>query len=448
MIDWVSRAARLAAACAVLAGCAGYKALPLDRQPALAASVRDLIHPPGVPEGQLRIRDIALLAVANNPDLRAIRARAGVAQAQVLQAGILPNPQASGNFAPNLYAPAATTVAWSIGITQDIRSLITLGPRKESARAGAASVQAGLLWQEWQVIGKARLLAVDLIEGARQRRLLRRTETLLDGLYHQTAHALAAGNATLAEASPELVALNDVRTQIATLDRQLAAWRHQLAALLGLSPEADLALADNVELPPIEAGAVRRALPELATHRPDLVALRLGYAAQEATVRGAILAQFPTLLIGFLGGRDNTNDYTLGPQVTFDLPIFDRNQGNIAIAQATRQQLHDEYSARLTAAIGEVSAMLAEITLLQHQIATVQAERAATVPVARDAAAAYRAGNLDARSYVDFIRTGLAMQLQIARMRQSLLEEEVAIATLTGAGMPPMHVATEEGPRT
>lgn len=435
------------AACLILAGCASYKVLPLDRQPALAARARDLIHPSGVSEGPLQIGDVALLAVANNPDLRAARARAGVAQAQLLQAGVLPNPQISPSFAPNLYAPAATTVAWAVGVTQDIKSLIMIGPRKESARANAASVQAGLLWQEWQVIGKARLIAVDLIEGGRQRRLLRRTEALLDDLYRRTAHALAAGNATLAQASPELVVLNDVRTQIAILDRQLAAWQHQLAALLGLAPEADLVLADSVALAPIDLPSVRHALPELAAHRPDLVALQLGYAAQEASVRGAILAQFPALLIGIIGGRDNTNDYTIGPQVSFDLPIFDRNQGNIAISRATRQQLHDEYSARLTSATGEVSAMLSEIALLQRQIATVRAEQAATVPVARDAQAAYRAGNLDERSYVDFIRTDLAIQLQIAQMRQSLLEQEVAIATLTGAGMPPMHVVTREGPR-
>ena len=47
-----------------------------------------------------------------------------------------------------------------------------------------------------------------------------------------------------------------------------------------------------------------------------------------------------------------------------ELPVFNHNQGNIAIETATRQQLHDEYAARLTAADGQVRAMLAEIDLL------------------------------------------------------------------------------------
>jgi len=39
--------------------------------------------------------------------------------------------------------------------------------------------------------------------------------------------------------------------------------------------------------------AVRQALATLPARRPDLLALKAGYAAQDANVRKAILAQFP-----------------------------------------------------------------------------------------------------------------------------------------------------------
>src|ERR1700694_2938008 len=42
---------------------------------------------------QLTVSEVAVLAVQNNPDLRAVRQQHGVAQAQLLQAGLLPNPQ-------------------------------------------------------------------------------------------------------------------------------------------------------------------------------------------------------------------------------------------------------------------------------------------------------------------------------------------------------------------
>ncbi|WP_048863387.1 TolC family protein, partial [Acidisphaera rubrifaciens] len=121
---------------------------------------------------------------------------------------------------------------------------------------------------------------------------------------------------------------------LAALDRQMLAERHTLNALLGLAPDVVLPLASRAVVPPLDPQAVRRALPALAQHRPDLVALRYGYQAQEEKVRAAIIGQFPNLLLGIAYGRDNTNDYSIGPQPSGDIPIFDRNQGNIAIERA------------------------------------------------------------------------------------------------------------------
>ena len=113
--------------------------------------------------------------------------------------------------------------------------------------------------------------------------------------------------------------------------------------------------------------------------RPDLVALQLGYRAQNAKLRTAILSRFPNLMFGVTGGSDNANVRNFGPQITLELPIFNQNQGNIAIETATRQQLHDEYAARLTAAFGQVRAMMAEIELLSRQLEAVRRDLPAPV---------------------------------------------------------------------
>ena len=123
---------------------------------------------------------------------------------------------------------------------------------------------------------------------------------------------------------------------------------------LGLAPEVMLTLNPAPDVPPWNPDAVMAELPVLAKHRPDLVALQLGYRTQNARLRAAILSRFPNLTIGVTGGSDNSNVRNFGPQVTLELPIFNQNQGNIAIETATRQQLHDEYTARLTAAVGQV----------------------------------------------------------------------------------------------
>ena len=440
MIRWL----RLLPAILAVAGCESYRASPLPAQPRLATSVADLLHQGPLPP-RLGVADIAMLAAANNPGLRAERDRSGLAEAQVLQAGILPNPQLSPFYQPNLTAPAATTIAWGASLSQDVKALVTIGARKASARAAARSVAADVLWQEWQVIGNARLLAVDLMAAEQQRALLTQAQTLLADMDRGAASALASGTIALTDTAPLLVARNDLTVQLAALDRQSQRWHQQLAALIGLAPDAGLPLAERPGLAPPDAAGVRQMLPDLPRHRPDLVALQLGYQAQEETVRGAILAQFPALVVGLTGGRDNTNDYYLGPQVTFDLPVFDRNQGGIAIARATRQRLGDEYAVRLAAAVAEVSAMLAQIALVQQQIVADEADVAASGRSRTAAAAAYRAGNLDARGYLDFIRTDLAVRLQIAQLGQSLSEQSVAIETLTGAGMPAIAIQPDPG---
>jgi outer membrane protein TolC len=243
------------------------------------------------------------------------------------------------------------------------------------------------------------------------------------------------------------MALGDARRQLDDLERQQQTRRHDLAALLGLSPDATIPLSEQVALPPIDPGLVERSVTSLPNRRPDLIALRLGYAAQDAKVRAAILAQFPTLNFGASGARDNTDVRSFGPQITFELPVFDRNRGNIAIEQATRRQLHEEFSARLAVATGEVEAMLADTALLHAQLARQQEQSRETGRIAAAATAALVAGNLSERPYVDLASAHMTKQQQILTLEQSLLEQQVAMATLIGAGMPAAELPANTAPR-
>ncbi len=428
---------------AALAGCASYRPLPLPTTARLAGSVADLTHTGVALPARLSVRDVAYLAVQNDPALRAARARLGVARAQVLAAGVLPNPSLSAGLSPVIAGPGTTT-GWSVGLSQDLQALVTLHPRLQAARAAAGGVDASLLWQEWQVIGQARLLAVDLIEGARLRALLEQAQDLLARRYAITRRAVAEGNASLAVMSPDLAALIGIERQIDDLQRLQQTRSHELAALLGLAPGAKLPLAPRPDLPPVSAAAVRALLPGLADRRPDLIALQLGYRAQDARLRAAILGQFPRLTVGLTGGSDTGNVRTFGPQVTLDLPVFDRNQGGIAQARATRRELRAQYVARLDAAVGTVQAMLADTALLGRQLRHARHQLAETERVATSAAAAFRAGNLTERAYVDFVTARIDKQQQILGLEQSLLEQQVAMATLVGAGMPAVSLPKVE----
>ncbi len=419
-----------------LSGCAAYAPLPLDARPALVSDVSALRLPSGAPPpARLGVQDVAMLVLQNDPDLVAARAQRGIARAQLLQASLLPNPQASFSFLP-LVAGPASTLAWSAGLTADIKALVLFKSNRRAARAAADQVDEQIAWQEWQAVGQARTLVVQLIESGRYLALLRRQEALLGRRMDELDQAVRTHEITVTVAAPAQAALSGVRTQIQDGERLRLQNLHQLAALLGLRPEAPIPLADTASVPPLPADQVHDALADLGRRRPDLIALQFGYRSQDEKFRGAILAQFPNLVFGVTGGSDNSNVRNAGPQATFEVPIFDHFQGNVAQARTTRQQLHDDYRARLAAAAGDVAAKLIEMEQVDQQIGATKALLPAVDRAAENARAGFRLGALDEQSYVDLVTASLARKGELITLDQSLLQDRVALQTLLGIGMP------------
>jgi outer membrane protein TolC len=431
----------------ILSSCAAYTPEPLGGQPDLRSSVRDLAASADqfpLPEvrthrfnlrGSLDIDDVAMIAVVNNPDLRATRSKIAVAQAQVFAAGILPNPQVSLDYAPLIGGPG-TTATILAGLAQEVVSLLTLSTRKVAGGATEVSVQLDVAWQEWQTVSRARLLFVDAISLAKQRRLIKENLQLFKTRYRKSFDAMQAGNEVLPTVTVDLVALNSAETQLNDIDQHILKNKHDLNALLGLTPEVTVPLAGRVRLPALDAARLDPLLMDLAARRPDLLALQAGYGAQEEKVRRAIIEQFPKLSVGSNFTRDTTDIRNQSAGVSISLPIFDRNQGNIAIEQATREQLREEYQARLDVAYGETKRLISELRLAEDQYrSSVESVRRLHDAVAT-AEPSFRAGNLDERTFVDLRTSLLAREIATAKLEQSILQQRVGLQTLIGSRLP------------
>jgi outer membrane protein TolC len=433
-----------ASLCVGLVGCAQYTPLPLTVVPPLAPDIAALASAPSTPD-QLSVEQVVQLALANNPDLRAARRKRATAAAQTEQAGILPNPTLTGALLP-LISGVGSVPAWSIGLSQNIKAIVTYKSRQQAARDSEQQVAADIVWQEWQVAGRARQIAADMIMTARSRPLYLESYTLLAQRNTKLETELAAQRITLTMVAPDRTALQAARTALDTFDQKRLTLQHQLNALLGLRPDAVVPLATAPNLPPFDPVAVRADLSGLPNRRPDLLALRLGYAAADENVRQAILSQFPNLILGGGTNSDNAKVINAGPNVSLGLPIFDRNQGNIAIANATRAQLQAEYAARLAAATGEVGALLSEAEQLSQQLAVTRRDLPAARAAAQHAQAAFAASNLDERSYVDLISNRFTKEEEVASMETALLDRQIAIQTLIGAGLPTAELPVGPAP--
>ena len=432
-----------------LAGCAGYSAQPLAPKPMLAASVADLDRTrPGAPpipaDQPLTTVEVAVLAVQNSPDLRAIRAQRGVAQAQVIEAGLLPDPVLSGSYGVLLGGPG---IADAIGatLTANISALVTLSARRRASEAAALQVDANVVWQEWQTISRAQTLTIDLVEQGRLLERLGATLALLRTRGDTATRAVAQGNATLQTLAPFVAELTALQTEhdIAALAQEQR-WQ-QLDALLGLLPGVRPMLSTDLRVPAIPAAAAPLLLANLPHRRPDLIALQLGYQSQEARLRGAVLGQFPNLTLGPNYGNDTSRVETLGPGFSLTLPLFNRNRGQVAINQATREQLRVEYAARLAAAEGGVRALVANLDLLQGQLDRARGGLSQAEALAVNADRALRAGQLDQLSYVQLVSARLGKERQVIGLEQQIFDQRTALATLLGAGLPPVQLATPKG---
>lgn len=427
-----------------LGGCATYHALPLAQGPNLRASLEQLdltVPSEGPDKGPTKIDpkkplspdEVGLVAVLNSPLLASQPGQLSAARAGLLSATILPNPSLSVDYEFYLGGPG-TSNSLAASISEDLRSIVTYSPRVKAAKARLGQIKADLLWQDWLVAQRARLLAVDIYAGERALAVRRKELKLLDKEVRQVRAETSAGNLAMSAEAPLLAARAGAESAIAAARMTLLRDWQNLDALIGLDPSVRFAIAKPtpISLP----DNIKRLIETLPKRRPDLVALRLGYKASDQDVREAILGQFPAFSIGPAGGWDTSRVYSMGPAITLSLPIFDRNQGKIASARATRARLHADYQARLDAAVGGSEALLARIKTIEADLRRSRSAAAEADAFADSATRAYRLGNLDERSLTDYQMTAFQRRLDVLNYQRALHETALALSIELGTGFP------------
>ena len=425
-------------------GCATYTPLPLgdghaaDRVSDLGVSAANMplpalaTHRFDAADG-LDVTEVAMLAVVNNPQLRIKRDELGIARAQAFAAGLLPDPQVSVGEDFPMHSGAGLSTAYNAGFSEDIAALLTRSSRLASAREASDQVNLDLLWAEWQTVAQARLLFGQVVAlRARQERL--ETERLaLAAVTEYIDSALKAGNLTYDAASAGLNAGADVRKRLTETAIALHQADSDLHALLGLASTAPLDLVGNPYQPAPTPAQVALALTDLPQRRPDLLALQAGYRAQDAKLRGAILAQFPALTLGFNTARDTSAIYTKGFSIGITLPLFDRNRGNIAVETATRQGLKDDYAARLLTARSDMQRLLADLATLAQERTSLAAHARQLDRARHTAEKAWQTGLLDWPTYLAIRGSSLGADLDLASLREEQTRQAIALDALLGS---------------
>ena len=426
----------------LLSACASYQALPLPASPQFGSVESLRVDPASLhfagqkahvfnPADGLDMTEVSMLAVCHNPDLRLARDDAGISQAQSFAAGLLPDPQVALTLDKPLNPPDDSSTAVSFGLSEELSSLIQHDAIATAAREKQRQTRLDLLWQEWQTIAKAHLLFLDVQLTEAQEQWLAQNRELLQTQASAMKAALAAGSVGLDTAQPVLGAAQDAEQQYQDAFSQARQARYDLNALLGLRADTQLKLVPDT-LAPVSPEAVAAAASQLAERRPDLIALRAGYAAEEAQLRQAVLAQFPSLNVGVNSARDNSNIRSAGFAIGFTLPVFNRNRGGIAIEKATRQRLHDEYQDRLNDALRMVTQLQAQQEQSRQRLNGLDARLAELDQRAAAAQKAWAAGELDSLTYSSLASARISLHQQATGLREALAEAAVGLEAELG----------------
>lgn len=382
--------------------------------------------------------EAATIALYSNPALRAIRDRRGLAAAQLIQAGILPNPVVS--YARDFVSggnTAGTVTAYNLTAAWEFTALIPFLPKQTAARKNFRLVDLDVAWQEWQIAMNARTAVYRVLGlNAEVSQALEATE----GLQQSTdamRKAVEAHEKTVLDLAAVESASQDSRATMLSLQQEFDKQRLGLNKILGVEPDVKIALRSGLTLPSRLAPPAQHDLADdLESRRLDLLGLQQGLESQDATVRAAILAQFPKMSAAFVKASDTTNVHTTGFNVAVDVPIFDRNQGVIATERATRQRLRDEYNQRVFEARSDIATAIADIRSLDRQIAAAEEALPLLEKLVSSAQTAVEQRNADVLSYYTARSNLLQKRIQLIKLKEQLLEAHTALEIASGRFLP------------
>lgn len=338
-------AGMLLGACATVPKQGGFEAVQTVAQERLAQRVYWYQGGPEDVQVQERLRTLlrseltaegaVTVALLNNRGLQATYEELGVAQADLVQAGLLRNPRISAQLNVPVNRPDAF-LSPVVSVDFDFLSIFTLPLRKSIAEDGFEAAKLRVSDQVLRLAREVRTAHANVAAAEQTAAMWRAYLEAQAAAADLSRRQREAGNISLLENTLQRDAYDSDRVQVARAEAAALEARERLVRLLGLwGKSATVRIAALAPVP--EAAEHLDQLESLAIRqRLDLAAVlreRNSLAAALGVARGSQL--FPLLDIGALVERDAGEGFwTVGPTLSLELPIFDQGQARVARAEA------------------------------------------------------------------------------------------------------------------
>jgi len=292
-------------------------------------------------------------AFRRRADLLAAQQRLAIAEGRLIQAGLRPNPVLDSEYGSPKFLGGSSESEINAGITQIFETAGKRNKRIAVARAERDQVRAEVLALQRQSAADIRASYARAIGLARQLDAFERLIAADEELVRVTQARLNEGDVAPLDLNLVRVETDRLRAQVIKTRSELESEIISLRALAGMETIEPLQIAPLPERPP-RLDLALSDLTEIALReRADLRAARFAEDAAAARIRLARAQAVPNVAASVRYSRerritDLPDTLGVGPArqednflrfgVSVDIPLFNRNQGEIAAATGERTQ--------------------------------------------------------------------------------------------------------------
>ena len=318
------------------------------------------------------LQTLSLAALYFNPALDSARARVAGSEAALITAGARPNPTLS--IAPGIPSPYLLTLDFSI----PIETAGKRGYRIQAARSLDQATRFDLADSAWTVRSGVRAALLNYIIASQNLELFRSEENVRQDQVNILERIFSAGEIPRQNVDLARIDLSKTHLAISTTEGQIGEAKAALAAAIGI-PVAGLRGAQfswpGMDTPPsAESLSPEEVQRDAVVNRLDIRRALAQYAAAEAGLQLEIAKQYPDINIGPGYTYEETHSFfTVGASST--IPLFNRNQGPIAEAEARRKEAAAAFLERQAQVIARSERALAVYTAALKELSEAESLR-------------------------------------------------------------------------
>jgi len=317
------------------------------------------------------LNSLTIAAFYYHPDLAVARAQWQLAEAGVKTAAGLPNPTLI--VTPEYNTTTLVPSPWGPSASLDlpIETAGKRGKRIAEAEKLSESARWSFVSAAWQIRSGVRAALLDYGIAERRLPLLQKQLASQREIVRLMQGSFDAGETSRPELTTAQMALNKIQLDASAAEAKSVEARSRLAEALGVTTAA----LEGIQLPVIFSTDVAGDLTsDAARHaalvgRADIRAALADYAAAENDLRLEIAKQYPDVHLnpGYQYDQGD-NKWSIG--LSFDLPVFNQNQGPIAEARVRRELAAAKFLQLQASVIAQVERAVAGWQSAQAQMKT------------------------------------------------------------------------------